>query len=227
MTFVSYSQNFEDAVLFRALQHIENGFYIDVGANDPNVESITKAFYERGWHGINIEPVNHWFEKLVKERPSDVNLQVAAGDNLGKLAFFEILETGLSTGNVDFARRHEKAGFVVVERVVPLRTLNDICAQYLTGQEIHFLKIDVEGFEASVLNGLDLTLVRPWILVIEATEPLSTVETWQEWEPQLLHCNYSFAHFDKLNRFYFANEYPKLGESLRKSIAGFDCKRAN
>ena len=43
MKFVSYEQNFEDVMLWRALKHVENGFYIDVGANDPTTESVTKS----------------------------------------------------------------------------------------------------------------------------------------------------------------------------------------
>ena len=38
MTFVSYAQNGEDVVLWRALSHVENGFYVDVGAADPETE---------------------------------------------------------------------------------------------------------------------------------------------------------------------------------------------
>jgi hypothetical protein len=55
--FVSYAQNFEDVMLWRALRSLESGFYIDVGANDPTIDSVTKAFYASRWHGINIEPM--------------------------------------------------------------------------------------------------------------------------------------------------------------------------
>ena len=54
MTFVSYAQNFEDVMLHRALNHVVRGFYIDVGAADPEALSVTKAFYDNGWHGINV-----------------------------------------------------------------------------------------------------------------------------------------------------------------------------
>ena len=32
MSFISYAQNFEDVMLWRALKHISEGFYIDIGA---------------------------------------------------------------------------------------------------------------------------------------------------------------------------------------------------
>ena len=58
VTFVSYAQNFEDVMLWRALRHVESGFYIDVGAAHPDDYSVTRAFYDRGWSGINVEPTS-------------------------------------------------------------------------------------------------------------------------------------------------------------------------
>lgn len=42
-------------MLNRALHSIVHDFYVDVGANEPDAESVTKLFYLQGWHGINIE----------------------------------------------------------------------------------------------------------------------------------------------------------------------------
>ena len=33
--------------------------------------------YEKGWKGINIEPVQEWFELLEDKRPRDINLNLA------------------------------------------------------------------------------------------------------------------------------------------------------
>jgi len=74
--FVMYSQDFEDWILFCALHDVENGFYVDVGANDPWALSVTKAFYERGWHGINIEPLRDKYDELCLDRPRDINLNL-------------------------------------------------------------------------------------------------------------------------------------------------------
>ena len=58
--FVSYAQNFEDIMLYRALKHVQSGFYIDIGAYDPVIHSVSLAFYERGWRGIHVEPNPHY-----------------------------------------------------------------------------------------------------------------------------------------------------------------------
>ena len=61
---ISYAQNFEDVVLNRVFHNIANGRYIDVGGYDPVVDSVTKHFYDKGWSGVNIEPVVRFHEKL-------------------------------------------------------------------------------------------------------------------------------------------------------------------
>jgi FkbM family methyltransferase len=214
MTFISYAQNLEDVMLWRALKHIDSGFYIDVGANDPNQDSVTRAFYERGWRGINLEPIPNWFEKLQTKRLRDINLQIAAGKEQGEELFYEIPNTGLSTSNEIIANSHKcELGFEVLERKVTVRSLTELCLHYHSSP-IHFLKIDVEGAEKSVLDGLDLLVIRPWIILIESLFPLTQTQNHEEWEPILLAANYDFVYFDGLNRFYVAKEHQELAISF-------------
>ena len=77
MTFVSYAQNHEDVLLFRALGHVRNGVYVDVGASHPEEDSVTKAFSDRGWTGVNIEPSPETFALLDRAR-IDERLDIVA-----------------------------------------------------------------------------------------------------------------------------------------------------
>lgn len=207
--FVSYAQNLEDVVLWRALSTVEAGTYIDVGAYHPVEDSVTKAFYDRGWRGINIEPVEELLRGFVEERPRDINLCVALGNEPGKLTLYEIPGTGLSTSELEIAKRHSEQDFEVRVRVVPCTTLDDLLREHPT-EEVHFLKVDVEGSERAVLEGGAFDELRPWILVVEATEPGSPHENYAEWEPAILNKGYEFAYFDGLNRFYVAREHAEL-----------------
>ena len=90
MRFISYAQNNEDVLLWRALGHVRDGFYIDVGANDPVEHSVTKAFYDAGWRGINIEPLPAHIAAFDAQRPGDVNLAVAAGSEAGTLTLYDV-----------------------------------------------------------------------------------------------------------------------------------------
>ena len=90
MTFISYAQNCEDVLLHRALRSVSKGFYIDVGAGDPELNSVTKAFYDAGWSGINIEPLPMRFNRLVAERLRDINLAIVIADTDGAVPFFAV-----------------------------------------------------------------------------------------------------------------------------------------
>ena len=221
MNFVSYSQNFEDVMLWRSLKNVKNGFYIDVGANDPSIDSVTKALYDRGWHGINVEPLPSHHNDLVQARPRDINLQCAAGATNGEIEVWECDIRGWATASAVVVAQHMANGHTGVFHKVPVFELTDICNQYVS-DEIHFLKIDVEGFEKSVIDGMDFSRFRPWILVIEATRPNSTEEVHYEWESDVLSADYEFAYTDGLNRFYTAKEHSELLNLLRYPPNVFD-----
>jgi FkbM family methyltransferase len=221
MSFVSYSQNLEDVMLWRALRGITKGFYVDVGANDPVVDSVTKAFYDLGWHGINIEPIKRHWEELCRQRPHDVNLLVATGAQKGNVEIFDTEIRGWATVDVEVRAKIEKAGIAGQSYFVEERSLTDILDESSVSV-IHFLKVDVEGFEEEVLQGMDFDKYRPWIVVVEATRPNTQELAYQNWEPTLTEHNYDFAYFDGLNRFYIAGERADLKSSFLSPPNVFD-----
>src|SRR3990167_1087643 len=211
MSFVSYAQNFEDVMLWRALKQVQGGFYIDVGAAWPVEHSVTKAFYDRGWQGINIEPNPQLNQQLQEERRRDISLRVAVSDHEGVLPMSFVYDTGLSTLDEAIAEQHQSSGWEADRQDVRVTTLAAIWEQHVpTGQSVHFLKVDVKGFEESALRGNDWTKNRPWIVVVEATLPMSQVESHETWEPILLDANYKLAYVDGLNRYYLAAEHAEL-----------------
>lgn len=221
MTFISYAQNQEDVMLYRALRGVERGFYIDVGANDPVLDSVTKAFYERGWCGINIEPDPVAFRKLSENRTRDTNLEIAIGDRTGSGVLFDTGVRGHATLDREVAEEKRGHGQSVIPRKVEVRTLRDVCQAY-AGAEIHFLKIDVEGCEHDVLSGMDFSRFRPWVVVVEAVHPESKAHSHAHWEHLLLNSEYVFVYFDGLNRYYIAAEHPELKTAFSSPPNVFD-----
>lgn len=226
--FISYAQNFEDVMLWRALKHIERGFYIDIGAWLPETDSVTKAFYELGWSGINIEPNPDFNQKLQAARPRDHNLCIAIGDREGTTTINLVDDSGLSTLNDAIAERHKGAGWKLRRADVTVKTLVSVWHDYVPpGQDVHFLKIDVEGLEEAVLRGNDWTDNRPWIVVVEATLPSSETESYHGWEPVLVEAGYRFCYADGLNRYYLAQEHAELIPAFRYPPNVFDEFRLN
>lgn len=210
MTFVTYAQNFEDVMLHRALKHVQRGFFVDVGAQHPTDDSVTKSFSLMGWRGINIEPVRHWFDMLEADRPYDTNLNVAVGEaGSDRLTLFEVEGTGLSTTDARLAAGYRDEGRVVAEHSVPTQTLDEIFAANDV-HEVHFLKVDCEGAERTALASCSFNTIRPWIVVVEATEPNSQVSVHEEWEFLLTGRGYVRAYGDGLNLYYVASEHPEL-----------------
>lgn len=214
MTFVSYAQNFEDVMLWRALKHLENGFYVDAGAFSPEYDSVTRAFYDAGWSGINIEPNPAFVPEYQAQRPRDIHVCAAISDTSGFQDIYFVSNGGLSSLDQDIAESHSELGWTVQPEKVQVRTLADILGEYADQRDIHFLKIDVEGLEEKAIRGNDWTRFRPWILIVEATLPMSQVENHDTWEPLLLNADYEFVYADGLNRFYVSKDRPELKNSF-------------
>ncbi len=208
-SFTSYAQNFEDVMLWRALKHVQHGFYIDIGAQHPLVDSVSLAFYEHGWQGIHVEPTPTFAQLLREARGDETVIQAAVGRNPAIQTFFEIEGTGLSTIDREIAEIHKLAGFKVNEISVPVLTLANIF-ETCPDREIHWLKIDVEGAEDIVLRSWRPSKARPWIVVVESTFPLTQRQTHSSWEPVLRKYGYAAVYFDGLNRYYVSKAHPEL-----------------
>lgn len=214
MRFESYAQYLEDMVLYCALKNVDKGFYIDVGANDPTLDSVTKFFYDRGWRGINIEPLPDKCALLAEMRPRDINLCVGLGNERGKLDIFEA--DGISTFLPNIAESvnildHPK-------RTKNILTLSEVFDRYCPpNQDVHFCKIDVEGFERQVLEGIkDWHKFRPWIFAMESTLPLTDIPCHDKWEDLLLANDYIFAYQLSINRYYVDAEHEYLLSNFDK-----------
>jgi FkbM family methyltransferase len=221
---ISYAQNAEDVILNRAFRDQAKGFYIDVGAAHPEVDSVTKLFYDRGWSGINVEPGAEYFGSLSQQRPRDLNLKVALSSKRGKATLYKIPPyMGLSSLHRDevFTLGTSLPKTSQTSEEVDIRTLKDLCEEFVQGS-IDFLKVDVEGEERSVLEGGDFTRFRPRVIVVESTKPMTPVENHGGWEPLLLDAGYFFCAFDGLNRFYVRSEDQALRDVLRLPANVFD-----
>jgi FkbM family methyltransferase len=206
-----HGEYYEDYVLSSVLDGVVSGTYIDVGANDPIENSTTALFYERGWHGITIEPNPDYIPLYAKVRPRDIHLNLGIASAAGTLTFYKIADppggdgtyasAGLSTFDPAIAERRRREGLTVTERRVPVTTLNKVLEQRPL-QEITILSVDVEGFEKEVLESIDLRKHRPLVIVVEACLPGTEVPSYEPWEGLLLQASYAPAMSDGLNRYY-------------------------
>jgi FkbM family methyltransferase len=212
-----YSQNFEDLYLYRLFCNIEHGFYIDAGAWDPDVDSVTKIFYENGWRGINLEPLQECYESLLSKRPEDINLCFAVVDE-PSIGFVELAVVGdrpsenglhflLNSENADASELTSRNSTSRTRRVAAT-TLREVIERYARPRRTNFLKLDIEGAEYNAILGLSLATLdeelKPEVILLEATLPVSRLAA-----PHRSSCRqhlegngYTFLYFDGLNDYY-------------------------
>ena len=220
MSFVSYAQNFEDVLLRRALHDVSHGRYLDIGAQDPIVDSVSFAFYLAGWRGIHVEATPTYAARLREARPDEIVIEAAVTDAAGPIEFYEIPDTGLSTGEPDIARMHAEGGLPTRKIVVPCIRLDNLLDS--ADVEPHWMKVDVEGMEAEVLRSWGESQVRPWVLVVESTFPNSQRPTHSAWERELHDRGYREAFYDGLSRYFVHEAHAELGRRFDAPVNVFD-----
>jgi len=208
---ISYSQNFEDIMLYRVFKSKDKGVYVDVGAYDPIEKSTTNIFYQRGWSGINIDLCEENIQKFNVSRPRDTNICAAIGSHNGLEEYYVQPGTTRSTKLKELGDSYARRGLDVRTKEQSVTTLTEILKQHGV-KDIDFLSIDVEGAEKDVLSGLDFNYCMPTIIFAEATYPETNIPNWESWEGILKDVNYECVYFDGLNRFYIQKGHEHLKE---------------
>jgi FkbM family methyltransferase len=221
---LSYAQNLEDYHLAQVFGR-GSGFYIDVGAGHPIGDNVSFHFYLQGWRGLVVEPQERLCALYAHLRPRDIAVAAVVGERIGEAKFHEVEELhGFSTTIEEHAKGAAQFGAGFTTRRLPAITLAALCEQHQVG-EIDFLKVDVEGAEAEVLCGGDWRRFRPKVVLVEAIAPGSMAPSHEEWEPVLTGNGYRFAFFDRLNRFYLADEAAELAGRFPSEPAPWDAVR--
>lgn len=167
--FGSHSQHNEDLLVDLIFESKRDGFYVDVGANDPVFNNNTRRFYLRDWRGVNIEPSPLPFQKLVRERPKDINLNVAIGPKRGNMTFYHVADesTFSSFDKVVADRMAALVRSTVRPELVEVLTLRDIFEEHAHGRKVDFLSVDAEGYDLEVLKSNDWKRHRPAVVLVE------------------------------------------------------------
>ena len=164
----SYAQDYEDVIMDKALGNKATGTYLDIGAFDPADLSNTKRFYDRGWRGCNVEPEPVRFQKFLRERPEDINLNVGVSDCAGQLVFFDFEEGAYSTFSEEHAKDLLRTGAKLKQKIeVPVVSMKDIFEKHFQGRAVDFCSLDAEGMDLQILKSNDWCRFRPKVFCVE------------------------------------------------------------
>jgi FkbM family methyltransferase len=167
--------------------------FIQIGANDGlRNDPLRPLIVDADWQGVLIEPLPTVFPLLQRnyahlDRPHLVFLNAAVtAEASADLEFWSFKPEFLATlpleQRLDYLRkasfeRDHVAGFVpagvaadaVLQAVqVPCLSLEQVVDTHLPRRPLHLLAIDVEGYEATLIPGIDFVKVAPEAVFFEA-----------------------------------------------------------
>lgn len=139
------------------------GMMIDVGAHHGDSHRL---FAQAGWQVLAFEPDANNRAKLLENRASLPNVQVdsrAVSDHSSQgVPFYHSAESSGVSSLQAFLASHEQAGMVDVV------SLADYFAKAGTNfPDVDFLKIDTEGFDLMVLQGVPWDRMQPRVILCE------------------------------------------------------------
>jgi len=168
-----YSQYGEDVILSNFFKNQKHGFYIDVGAHHPKRYSNTYLLYQKGWHGVNIDPNPETIKLFNRARSKDINIESGIMSQKGEMAYYQFSDPAVNTFSKEEADRWMNKGWLSFKgaKQVKVEPLADILKKYFSsGTKVDLLTIDAEGFDFDVLRTNDWELFKPTVVVVESKE---------------------------------------------------------
>jgi len=159
-----YPYQVEDRLKAEFFGARRNGFFVEVGANEPQRGSQSWQFEQAGWNGVLVEPQPDLAENLRKVRRAHVVAAACSAPQNAGAAMTLYVSGPHSSLKPELA----VTGVVAREAIaVPVRTLDDILQEAGAPSPIDFVSIDVEGHEVEVLSGFDFSRWRPRLILVE------------------------------------------------------------
>jgi FkbM family methyltransferase len=183
----SYSQYGEDTYILSVCP--PNGKYLDIGACWPKDLSNTRALYERGWHGVLVEPSPGPLRQLIQEYGQSDRVQIIAGmvSRTPGLHRMTMTDDAVSTESDAVRTTWADVGGYYGAAWVPAVSVAEIMRQF---GPFGFVDIDAEGTSVEILDDFLATGARPTCICVEHDGEIVKVERMAKWAGYgVLHIN--------------------------------------
>lgn len=154
----------EQALIRQFFDNKSAGFFVDVGANEPVIQSQTHHLEQAGWDGLLIEPLPQYADLLRANRKGRVvQFACSSPENHGKVLDL-IVAGGHSTLNDAPIAINSNSNETIK---VGCRTLDSILEDQQVQEGFDFISIDIEGHEMEMFKGFTLERWRPRLVLLE------------------------------------------------------------
>lgn len=163
----------------------ENGFYVELGANDGLYQSNSLLLERKlNWRGILIEPTPHRYLDCINNRSENNNFFCNAcvsfeyGREFVEMNYSDLMTTSNDLeSDIEDPRSFSKSGITGARDAKSVfsfpafaRTLNSILEESKAPKTIDFLSLDVEGAEIEVLKGINFNMYNFKYMLIECRQ---------------------------------------------------------
>jgi FkbM family methyltransferase len=213
---VDYSQYGQGLILEQLITNDTPRVVVDIGAHDGIDGSNSRALLERGWRGLLVEPAPSVFARLRTNSAGfhNVSLVEAACSDSAGTAFLYLGKDGAEPQMSSLSRHPEILGNVTDAPIsVRTTTLADLISDHSIPQDFGALLVDTEGWDLTVLRGLDQMRARPRIIV---TEEFGGTD--EEKYAFLFERNYRFVGVWGFDSFWISESHPAETTSLQFPI---------
>lgn len=166
----------EFAIIKSVLSVKQHSLVIEVGANDPFTGSMSWPLIHRGWKAMLVEPHPAAFERLGREyqdNPRVTLVNKACSCQKGQLPL--IIGSDGDWGSLstictddDPILNQRRTNESITVQVVRLQ---DLLAEHHVSKDFAVLSVDTEGMDYEVLQGLNLSIFRPKVIITEDYAP--------------------------------------------------------
>jgi FkbM family methyltransferase len=163
LRFKNSSEN-ELALVRKFFNNKQDGFYVDVGANDPVINSQTYHLEQLGWKGLLIEPLAYLADSLRENRKAIVaQFACSAPENHNKKLQFLMAGVYSTLNKKPIAIGANSNEYVEVT----CKTLDSILEENNIKLGFDFISIDIEGHEMEMFKGFTLQKWQPLLVLLE------------------------------------------------------------
>ena len=195
---MSYSQGQEEAII---MAHFigRKGRFLDIGANDGETFSNTRALALAGWYGTLVEPNSEAFARLEQVYIASTGLKLinaAITDHDGMVTMHMASDSLVSSLDALAEATWRHHGFEWKPEQVQGMTVTTLLE--MAPGPYNLISIDAEGHDWPILKQMDLRTMKCEMLVIEHGAEWARIDRYMK------AAGYKRIHRDGINSIYIA-----------------------
>jgi len=170
----TFSQHGEDSVLTQYFGQDFKGYYVDIGCSHPFRISNTFLLYKNGWNGVVVDPIPAFKGLYKRWRPRDSFVNAGVGPNPGRLTYFELTPSVLSSFSEDYVNTLVKEKRATVYKTYEVEVLSpeQLFDSHVSADKIDLLSIDVENLDFDIVNSINFQRWSPRVICVEFNNDL-------------------------------------------------------